>query len=1099
MLSEAYVFKLMREYFENDGLANLQLSSFNHLITSTLQGIINEEPEIVINISKTLKYTVYFGTVNVDNPYIIEADRSTHLITPTEARTRDLTYDGPVCVDIVTELVESDVVIERQTHNKVPIARIPIMLRSVKCNLYGKNETDIIKAGECTRDPGGYFIIKGKERVLITQERVNYNTVFIFKQKPQSKYNHIAEIRSMSEETGHSIMVQVKILPTGKGISFSLPYITQEIPAGIVFKALGFTTDEEIVGLMGRNPLVKDFIADIIFDSKIIPTTESALEYIGKFAMHIIPKEKRITYADQMLQNELFPHLGTTSTKTTKALFMAYMINKLLLTHLGLRSEDDRDHVSTKRLETAGVLIGDIFRALYKRNNNLVKQYLTKRQDILPAISRTNQITNGIRHCFATGNWGVQKNAYIRTGVSQVLNRLTWGATISHLKRIVIPIGKEGKNTKIRQIHSSQWAYICPSETPEGQSSGIVKNFANFAIVSNRIPTIIVRDIVETIKCIKHIDDIDPRTMNIHDDTKIILNGIWIGITDNPEQVKIKLYNARTKGLLHPTISISLNKIDKELLIYSDEGRMLRPVFKVSRENKLLVDETKNLSWSELIKRKHICWLDSYEVDNKIIATFPKEIQFRKYDYCEIHPSIILGTMAGMIPFPDHTQSPRNCYQAAMGKQALGIYSYANELRTDTIVHQLAYPQKPYVYTHASDCLGFNDMVSGINAIVAIACYSGFNQEDSILINQAALDRGLFRSFVFKTIVAEEKKRSANSYENIGIPSQDIRIKSYNYQKLDKYGIIPEGTRVTAGDVIVGKIINKTTKNAGENSIDNSITIKCGEEGIIDKVFISITPDGYRLVKIKIRHLRIPEIGDKFASRHAQKGTCGMILQTEDMPFTSEGVVPDIIINPHALPSRMTINMFLESLGAKSAGHKGVYRDCTAFSESSTNIVNFLYKELGDLGYEANGYEQMFSGQSGEPLNAKIFIGPVYYQRLKHLVGDKIHARDYGNVQSLTRQPLEGRSRDGGLRFGEMERDCMISHGVSAFLKERLFTMSDAYSLNVCSKCGNYSSSPKECNICKHDSVKQTAIPYACKLLFQELMAMGVKISLKPN
>ena len=390
-------------------------------------------------------------------------------------------------------------------------------------------------------------------------------------------------------------------------------------------------------------------------------------------------------------------------------------------------------------------------------------------------------------------------------------------------------------------------------------------------------------------------------------------------------------------------------------------------------------------------------------------------------------------------------------------------------------------------------------MVSGITAIVAVATYSGFNQEDSILLNQAAIDRGLFRSFAYKTIVAEEKKRSANSYENIGIPPKEIRCKSYNYQKLDSSGIIYEGKKVLAGDVIIGKIITKSQKSSGEQCIDNSIVVKTGEEGIIDKVFITTTPDGYRLVKIKIRNLRIPEIGDKFASRHAQKGTCGMILRTEDMPFTEDGTVPDIIINPHAFPSRMTINYFLEALGSKSAIHKGIERDCTAFSESSTNIINHLYKELGDLGFNSNGYETMSSGYTGEQLSAKIFVGPVYYQRLKHLVGDKIHARDYGNVQSLTRQPLEGRSRDGGLRFGEMERDCMISHGVSGFLKERLFDMSDSFAINLCDKCGQITTSTTECHVCQHDVVKPTAIPYACKLLFQELGAMGIKIALKPE
>ena len=1059
----------------------MQLDSFNNFILFGLQNIIDEDPELVVQIGKNSQYIARYSDVSVDTPYIIEADRSIRQITPNEARLRDLTYDAPVCVNVHTMLLENGEIIEKEKHNKIPLARIPIMLKSIKCNLYGNNSKINIKHGECELDPGGYFIIKGKERVLITQERVSYNTVFVFAQKPNSKHKHVAEIRSMSEETGHSIMIQAKILPNGKGLSFSLPYITQEIPAGIVFKAMGIDTDEDIKKILVESDINRSFVCDIIQDSKIIDTKEDALNYIGKSAMHVLPKEKREVYASQMLCNELFPHLGTTCSIINKALFLGYMLNKLISTHLGERTEDDRDHVSTKRLETAGILIGDIFRSLFKRNNNMIKQYLQKRQEIVPAISRTNQITNGIRHCFATGNWGVQKTAYIRTGVSQVASRLTWGAVLSHLKRIVIPIGKEGKNTKIRQIHSSQFGHICPSETPEGQSSGIVKNFAFLTEVTNPISGLHIRSILDKYQEIIHINnvnlsDFDFNLNNLNKYYKILVNGIWYGLVEDTNIFIDKFIKDRNKGLIPKRVSISYNKVDKEILIYSDEGRMVRPLFKLEN-NKLMFKEEEQLTWTQLIEKNHIVYLDSYEIDNQVIATSISDItenfQNRHFDYCEIHASMILGTMASMIPYPDHTQSPRNCYQAAMGKQALGVFSLSHEQRTDTVVHLLQYPQKPLVYTHASDCMGFNQMPSGINAIVAIASYTGFNQEDSVLLNQNSIDKGLFRSFVYKTIMAEEKKRAASSFENITVPPESVRIKSYNYQKLDKNGIIYEGKKVKIGDVIIGKIINKSNKSTGEQVIDNSIVIKHGEEGVIDKVFISVTPDGYKLVKVKIRSQRIPEIGDKFASRHAQKGTCGMVLKHEDMPFTQDGIVPDIVVNPHALPSRMTINMFLECLGSKSAVHKGIFRDCTAFSESSTGIVDHLMKELGDLGFEDNGFQTMYSGYTGEEINAKIFIGPIYYQRLKHLVADKIHARDSGNVQSLTRQPLEGRSREGGLRFGEMERDCMISHGVSAFLKERLFNMSDKYCVNLCADCGQIVVTDKQCKVCGSDNIKE--------------------------
>ena len=1012
-----------------------------------------------------------------------------------------MSYDAPVCLNIVSKLIEKEVVIEQQVFNKVPIARIPIMLQTSKCNLYKLTKKEKCKKGECENDDGGYFIIKGNERVLISQERIDYNSVHVFPQKVGSKYKYISEIRSMSDETGHSVLVQCKISWNGKNVTFSLPYITQDIPAGIIFKALGFTDEKEIRNLVNmNNSKMSSSVENIIRDSYFAETALEALEYIGRFSMHVIPKEKRSTYAEQMLDNELFPHLGIFTSTQERGLFLGQIIKKLLLTYYDIRKPDDRDNISNKRCETTGILIGDIFRALYKRFIRSLQPQLQKRQDIMIAISRTGGITQGLKHCFATGNWGVQKNAYVRTGVSQILQRLTYSATISHLRKVVIPIGKEGKNTKIRQIHSSQIGYICPSETPEGHAAGIVKSFTLLTKVSNRISTNEIKEIVENIEDTILIKDIDISEIELNDYYKIMVNGVWVSITDSPDEIIDLLREKRNKCILRWDVSISLNIIDQEIKVYSDEGRLLRPVFPVDDGFILIDEDTDEPVWNDLIDQKKIVYIDSYEMENMVVAMFEKELgKVYSYDYCEIHPSMILGVSASIIPYPDHTQSPRNTYQSAMGKQALGIYAMSNEVRSDTIVHVLNYPQKPIVYTHSSDFLKFNDMPSGANVIVAIATYTGFNQEDSIIINKSAIDRGLFRSFVYKTITVEERKKGSNSFESIELPTLDIRSKAYNYQKLDKDGVIPEGTKVDVGDVIIGKVSIKTSKSGEEIKSDCSVTIKIGENGRIDKVFVTSTPDGYKLVKIKIRNLRIPEIGDKFASREAQKGTCGMIYNHEDMPFTSEGITPDIIMNPHAIPSRMTINQLLECVGAKSSAYKGTFRYCTPFSEHSTNIVKELQTSLQDCGYQLNGYETMYNGMYGNMLNAKIFIGPVYYQRLKHLVADKIHARDYGNVQSLTRQPLEGRSRDGGLRFGEMERDCMISHGVSRFLKERLFDMSDPYKILLCQNCGQIVANDTECHVCKNDKLYLTNIPYACKLLFQELMAMGIKIELIPT
>jgi DNA-directed RNA polymerase II subunit RPB2 len=721
-------------------------------------------------------------------------------------------------------------------------------------------------------------------------------------------------------------------------------------------------------------------------------------------------------------------------------------------------------------------------------------------------------ITQGLGSCFSTGNWGVQKNTYIRNGVSQILSRLAYSATLSHLRRIAIPIGKEGKNTKIRQLHPTQIGFICPSETPEGQSSGIVKNFTLMTRVSDKVPIIPIINMIDKSKLLIPINDIDPTdenfTIDIFSSCKVLINGILLGIV--PEDQKLKMYNflfdAKYRNRIHKDVSISYNEIANEIMIFTDEGRMLRPLINTNRFGDIpSISLFENNSWQDCLNKNLITFYDSYEIEQKVIAMENTEINntinkypYKKvYDYLEIHPSLMLGVCANIIPYPDHTQSPRNTYQAAMGKQALGIYSTANEIRCDTIVHMLQNPQKPITSTTHSKALGFNDMPSGINAVVAILCYTGYNQEDSIILNRASVDRGMFRSFAYRTVFGDERKRGSNSFESIEKPPTNIQIKPFNYNKLGDNGIIKIGETVNAGDVLIGRVITKNNKTAEDSKTDSSVVAKNGEEGVVDKVFITNTCEGYKLVKIKIRSQRIPEVGDKFASREAQKGTCGAILNPEDMPYTEDGITPDIIVNPHCIPSRMTINYILECLGSKSGAIKSKFRDCTAFSKNSTNIISHLQQELSNCGFEQNGNEVLYSGITGQQLKAKVFFGPVYYQRLKHLVGDKIHARAQGNVQSLTRQPLEGRSRDGGLRFGEMERDCMISHGTSRLLRERLLDMSDPYKLPICKKCGEIVSNLEECKYCKSDNIGNVDFPYACKLLFQELMAMNIKISIQ--
>jgi len=1176
-IDEKDIWKIIKNFFKKKGVVHQQIESFNDYINRGLQQVIDEEPDIIINPKKNQQFILHFGNVTILSPSIVEEDRQLRCIFPLEARNRDLNYDSAICCDVKESLYEDGKMIEEVIHNRIVIGRTPIMVRSDICNLSALSKIDRINAGECENDRGGYFIIRGHERVIVSQLRGNYNQAIVLKQKDCEKYSYIAEYRSMSEQTGHSVQIKAMISSDDKTIVFSIPYIRDIIPVGIIFKALGFNNEKEISDYIGLNCAEgMKYIRTIIRDSFFIENQEEALNYIGQFSMHIIPKEKRRIYAWQVVESELFPHMGISATVKEKAIILGNIIKKLIKTRLELRSPDDRDNYANKRIESCGILCTELFKTLFKRYIHSIKIQLDKKKsrvDIMSILSRLNTITAGLKHSFSTGNWGVQKNSYIRTGVSQVMSRMTYGATLSHLRRIVIPIGKEGKNAKIRQIHSSQFGFVCPAETPEGQTAGIVLNFALLARVTRKIPTYLVKEVLEQNKDIILIKDYDLNL--VQTSSTVLLNGILVGMTQDPESIVEYVKKSRKHRLLDSDVSVTYDVVDDEVRVFSDAGRASRPLFTVG-ENGLNINKLHQFNWDKLIKESLIEFIDSSEIENYVIAMKPEHTKLSKNDYCEIHPSMMLGVMGNIIPFPDHSPSPRNCYQCldpnelvvmangfkkqignikvgekiitvdpitykhsitkvvnhyikqtdkkiiklttetggnivctddhliltpngwieaknvsivcitnnnkvsfvkvitileqpsglicdittesknhsfitgdsfivhncSMGKQAIGMYSLAYKLRTDTIVHVLDYPQRAIVSTKPAEFMGFNKMPSGINAIVAIMSYTGYNQEDSVILNQSSIERGLFSITSYRTVSDAEKNGSMYTFETICIPpesSSKIKIgdpgyfkrKNANYGFLDEKGIVKERTSVKTGDVIIGKILTKSSKTGEQSKTDCSVVVKHGEHGIVDKVNITITPNGYKMVKIVIRNQRIPEVGDKFASRAAQKGTVGAVYKQEDMPFNSEGICPDIIINPHAIPSRMTVNQLMECVLGKACAITGTYGDATPFSSSSTNNAAERICELlstagmkSEQAYERTGWERMYNGFTGELVKAKVFMGPTYYQRLKHMVSDKMHSRAHGHVTTLTRQPLEGRSRDGGLRFGEMERDC---------------------------------------------------------------------------
>ena len=1095
-MEEEQIFDILKNYLQTHGLSHIQLDSYNDFILKGIQKIIDEKPDLILNVKtenaalSKKKYIYSFGQVFVDTPKVVDEDRTIRKLLPNEARIRDLMYESAVYVDIMTRMYENDVLVNENVNQRILLCHIPTMIYSSKCNLFDASKDDRRRACECEMDQGGYFIVNGKERVIVAQQRPNYNFVQVLLQPTttNAKYKYISEIRSVAEESGYSVLIQSMISIDDHSIYFSLPNIKEAIPAGIVFKALGFDDIEEFINM--KYDKGKRYVKYIIQDSAKIQTKEEALSYIGKYPMYAIPKEKQDGYAKQVVEMELFPHLGITATLKEKAIFLGFLVNRLIVTMIGVRKDDDRDNVSNKRFECTGSLLHDLFRSVFDMFQKSLMIQLQRRPDIVTIILHNNTITKSIRHCFTTGNWGVRKSNHLKMGVSQVLNRMTFFATLSHPRHIVIPIGKEGKNAKIRQIHTSQFGFICPSETPEGQTSGIVTNFALLTKISKRSSSILTKEaIVHCVDVVK-----SPTSTGV----KIFLNGTVIGTTDDPINTVEVISRKRDHKLIDCEVSIIYDTDDDEIRVYSDLGRLMRPVFVCAKLPSIL--GIPNLTWDELVEKGVIRYIDSNEAENAEIAMTKEDLEKYPFTYLEIHPSTLLGVCASIIPFPDHSPSPRNCYQSSMAKQALGIPMFPFDLRSDTIMHILDYPQRPLTSTKAAEFMGYNELPSGINAIVAIMCKEGFNQEDSVIINQAAIDRGMFSVTAYFNLSDEESRMNSSNFQTIEIPHPSFRnTKKHNYTFLDENGIVHLGTHVHKDDVIIGKVLTKISKEGVEEKKDVSITVKHGEEGIVHKVRILTTPKGYKMVKITIRVIKTPEVGDKFASRAAQKGTCGMIYRQEDMPFTREGITPDILINPHCMTSRMTMNQQLECILSKFCVLKGVFGNATPFTSSSTNIVDSLCDNLEAQGYERHGYEKLYNPYTGEQMDTSIFIGPTYYQRLKHMVSDKLHSRAKGHVNMLTRQPLEGRSRDGGLRFGEMERDCVIVHGASRMLKERLFDMSDPYTVIVCGICGMVSNSQTECKGCKEDKLYTINIPYAAKLLFQELNAMGIKTELMPK
>lgn len=1213
--------KVINSFFDTKNLASLQIDSFNHFMRSSMQDLVNEKGGIILDHAQNIdemdpnpvvikRHEVKFGKVTLSKPNMVEGDGVTTDCMPHEARLRSLTYASPAFVKMTRRTYlakehpwddqtddmgvakddgstlfwrESSEEEDYDAEREVYIGKIPIMVRSMTCHLMSEkfqSEKDLFAWGECPYDSGGYFIINGSEKVLIAQERSAGNIVQVFQKALPSPFTHLAEIRSVIDR-GARMMSQatVKLFRRQDGpdgtkidnpIRVQLPYVKQDIPLVIVFRALDIVSDADILEKICFDQSDKEMI-DMLMGSlqegQPIQGAELARDYIARRGnVPTLKSHERQKHAMDILTKEFLPHIGQNGDATArKAFFLGYMVNRLLKAALGRAEPDDRDHLGKKRIDLAGPLMTNLFRQQFDKATKDFYRYMQKRVEAGQPINimagfKHPIVTQGLKYSLATGNWGDQKKLdKAKAGVSQVLNRYTFASTLSHLRRTNAPIGREGKIAKPRQLHNTHWGYVCPAETPEGQACGLVKNLSLMSMVTNSYETQpLLKYIMQ--KAVEPLEDWEPR-LNPQA-TKVFVDGVWYGvILREPKHLVDDLRKLRRKGIFDPHVSLIWDIRDKEFKVSGDAGRLVRPLFVVENDpssdnrgnlvlNKEHIskldnttylreggykfnDEVKPYGWADLLSAGVIEYMDAEEEETAMIIMTPEALADSKarslgmvieqetdplrrndpllnpyshtFTHCELHPSMILGVCASIIPFPDHNQSPRNTYQSAMGKQAMGIFLTNFDQRMETMANILYYPQKPLARTMAMDYLKFRELPAGQNAIVAIACYSGYNQEDSVIMNQSSIDRGLFRSLFYRAYSDSEKAIGHSTMEKFEKPnrSDTLRMKQGTYDKLDEDGLVEPGTRLRGEDIIMGKTapMAPDAEELGQRQKqhikrDVSTPLRSTESGVVDQVMLTTTAEGNRFTKVRVRTTKVPQIGDKFASRHGQKGTIGITYRHEDMPFTREGVVPDIIINPHAIPSRMTIAHLIECQLSKVASLRGDEGDATPFTKVTVTQVSDLLRRMG---YHSRGFEVMYNGHTGRKLVAQVFLGPTYYQRLRHMVDDKIHSRARGPVQILTRQPVEGRARDGGLRFGEMERDCMIAHGASSFLKERLFDVSDPFRVHVCDICGLMTVIAKlkknifECKNCNNkNKISQIHLPYAAKLLFQELWSMNI-------
>ncbi|KAL5731648.1 DNA-directed RNA polymerase [Ranunculus cassubicifolius] len=1133
-----------KSFFNEYGLISHQIESYNDFIENGIQRLFDSIGEIEIlpgyDPSKNKKAEgdgwrrgrVRFGKVRLEKPMFWVGEKSVGnkdfiKFLPRHARLQKMTYASKIKVEldfkVYTPLHESSDKFKTGTetrvnekvhsHEKIEIlvGSLPVMVKSKLCWMSSERK------GECEFDQGGYFLIKGAEKVFIAQERMCLKRLWISDQ-PNLTIAYRTEIRRQMFKVGvEDVPPELKHLEGTKILTVYFLYC--KIPLWVFLFALGMSSDREIIEMIDINSsdtravnLLKSSMgyADSQFEGF---RRGKSLEEIEKMVSEtkFPPKET----VSECLEKYLFPSLKSLKQK---ALFVVYMVKCLLQACTGKRKVENKDDFRNKRLELAGELLERELRNhikhLEKRMVKSMQRDLYGSRDLHPIdyYLDASIITNGLSRAFSTGGWShhMIKNERI-PGVVANLRRLNPLQMLSDLRKTRQHVNYAGKVGDARFPHPSHWGKLCFLSTSDGENSGLVKNLAVTGLVStNVIPPSFNKLIECGMEKLR-----DTLSLSLKDKDKIFLNGEWIGVCGDSGLFVSALRHKRRSKKVSQQVEIKRDEAQGEVRIFSDSGRIMRPLLVVDNLKKIKLCKG-DYNINTLINKGIVELVGVEEEEDCLTAWGIKYLlnPEKEYTHCELDPSFLLGLSCGIIPFPNHDHARRALYQSEKhSQQALGYSTTNPNIRVDTLSHQLFYPQRPLFRTMISDCLGKTDyplgqnvhpkpeIYNGQSAIVAVNVHLGYNQEDSIVMNRASIERGMFRTEHIRCYKAEVENKEL--LESRRLRTKDkiafgkIPSKFGHVDSLDDDGFPYVGANLQSGDIVIGR--------CAESGADHSVKLKHTERGIVQKVILSANDEGTNFGVVSLRQVRSPGVGDKFSSMHGQKGVVGHLEFQENLPFTRQGIVPDLIINPHAFPTRQTPGQLLEAaLGKGIAAGGALARYATPFM---TPTVEDIMEQLHRAGFMRGGQERCFQGPKGNMMDNMIFIGPTFYQRLNHMAEDKVKFRNTGPVHPLTRQPVQDRKRFGGVKFGEMERDCLLAHGAAANLYERLFTLSDLSQMHVCSKCTNIANVIQRsvagggkirgpyCRTCQSaEAVVKVNVPYGAKLLCQELFSMGISV-----